>query len=175
MTYDVAMFMPMIEMAGKRHEFIDQILYLYNDLNPINDNKVNVELQKFIDSYVRKKRPYAPLQQSNCGKYTDLPNKSMFHVLIDDKLTGQSIDPSYFIKYLELTHLNILKLLPQDQLPQAAIEIAPQIYAYQACNQQLYDITENAILRKSKINNSSFIKRKISHSSNDVILLGIIP
>jgi glycosyltransferase involved in cell wall biosynthesis len=54
MTYDVAMFIPMIEMAGYHHKFIKDILYLYNDLNPINDHKINQSLQREIDRYIRK-------------------------------------------------------------------------------------------------------------------------
>ena len=42
---DAAFFYPMIEMAGKRHiRFITEVLYMYNDLNPINDMKIAGEL-----------------------------------------------------------------------------------------------------------------------------------
>lgn len=42
---DAAYFYPMIEMAGKKHiQFIPEVLYMYNDLNPMNDMKVAGEL-----------------------------------------------------------------------------------------------------------------------------------
>ena len=31
---------PMLEMAGNRQEFMDQVLYVYNDKNPISDHKI---------------------------------------------------------------------------------------------------------------------------------------
>ncbi|MEX0672404.1 MAG: glycosyltransferase family 2 protein [Candidatus Babeliales bacterium] len=61
MTSDVAMYLPMIEMAGKRHLFVDKILYLYNDLNQISDYRVNSSLQWGLNLYVRRKKKYAPL------------------------------------------------------------------------------------------------------------------
>ena len=35
-AWDLAMMFPMLEMAGKRQEFISEILYVYNDNNPIS-------------------------------------------------------------------------------------------------------------------------------------------
>ncbi len=64
MTYDVAMFLPMIEMAGNRHLFIDKILYFYNDLNQISDFKVNGRLQWSLNLYLRRKKRYQPLRAS---------------------------------------------------------------------------------------------------------------
>ncbi len=62
MTYDVAMFLPMIEMAGSRHLFIDKILYLYNDLNELGDYRVNGKLQWHLNLYLRSKQQYQPLK-----------------------------------------------------------------------------------------------------------------
>lgn len=46
MTYDVAMFLPMLEMAGLEHVFYNnKKLYVYNRGNPISDDKVNQILQ----------------------------------------------------------------------------------------------------------------------------------
>jgi glycosyltransferase involved in cell wall biosynthesis len=58
MTWDMAMMYPMIEMAGDRHVFISQVNYVYNMINPINDNRVNAEWQRFLDGYIRSKKPY---------------------------------------------------------------------------------------------------------------------
>ena len=62
MTYDVAMFMPMLEMSGFKYYCITDILYIYNDLNPINDHKRNKELQKHLDKLIRCKSKYLPLE-----------------------------------------------------------------------------------------------------------------
>lgn len=59
MAWDVAMLMPMCEMAGNRIKFIPDVLYVYNLSNPINDEKVNRALQMKLDSMIRKKEKYA--------------------------------------------------------------------------------------------------------------------
>ncbi|OGB83709.1 hypothetical protein A3F66_05270 [candidate division TM6 bacterium RIFCSPHIGHO2_12_FULL_32_22] len=62
MSYDVAMFMPMLEMCGSRHSFIDEILYVYNDLNDINDHKVDTHLQHSLNHEIRNKSKYKVLK-----------------------------------------------------------------------------------------------------------------
>lgn len=57
-TYDMALMLPMLEMAGFRQELISDPLYIYNDQNPINDHKINFKYQKLIDQQIRKKNPY---------------------------------------------------------------------------------------------------------------------
>jgi glycosyltransferase involved in cell wall biosynthesis len=61
MTYDLAMMLPMMEMAGYHHKFIPDILYIYNDANPINDHKVSKELQQKLDQIIRSRKPYQKL------------------------------------------------------------------------------------------------------------------
>lgn len=63
MTQDVATMIPMIEMAGAEHyKFIERVLCTYNDLNELNDHKVNSQRQMFINKIIREyKTPYLPL------------------------------------------------------------------------------------------------------------------
>lgn len=63
MTGDQAMMFPMIEMAGDRHAFISDVVYVYNIKNPINDNKVNPKLQNKLEAYIRAKPPYKVLEK----------------------------------------------------------------------------------------------------------------
>lgn len=63
MSYDVAMFMPMLEMAGKHHSYIDEVLCVYNDLNDINDHKVDCSLQHDLNRLIRQKDAYEPLSK----------------------------------------------------------------------------------------------------------------
>ena len=60
-TGDMAMMFPMFEMAGERHSYIDNVNYIYNDINSINDFKVNKDLQIKLDDYVRSLPPYQRL------------------------------------------------------------------------------------------------------------------
>ena len=64
MAWDTAMMFPMIEMAAERHAFISDILYIYNDKNPINDHKVDMRLQLSLDNQIRhQKKPYNRLDK----------------------------------------------------------------------------------------------------------------
>lgn len=62
MTCDMAMMFPMIEMAGERHAFIDKPNYIYNMQNPINDNKIDAQLQRDLDALIRSKERYQRLK-----------------------------------------------------------------------------------------------------------------
>lgn len=59
---DVAFIWPMVEMAGLKHfRYISDILYIYNEGNPINDHKVN--FSKVIENHnlLKNKQPYKEL------------------------------------------------------------------------------------------------------------------
>jgi len=59
MAWDLAFMFPMLEMAQERHRFISDILYVYNNDNPINDHKVDTPLQLSTDRYIRQKNRYS--------------------------------------------------------------------------------------------------------------------
>ena len=55
---DLALMFPMLEMAGNRQEFIKDILYVYNDQNPISDHKIRRKEQILAAKEIRGKRRY---------------------------------------------------------------------------------------------------------------------
>lgn len=64
MSGDVAMMLPMAEMAARGHiQFVPEILYLYNDENPISDHQVDWDRQGQLNKYVRALPKYAPLER----------------------------------------------------------------------------------------------------------------
>lgn len=66
MTYDVAMMLPMMEMAGfNKVKFNDTILYTYNRGNPISDDRVNQKLQWDIHSEIYKKQKFKRIESYN--------------------------------------------------------------------------------------------------------------
>jgi glycosyltransferase involved in cell wall biosynthesis len=67
MAWDLAMMFPMIEMAGERHKFIDKITYVYNQINPISDGKVDPNFQIQLDEHIRSLPRYVRLE----NKYDD--------------------------------------------------------------------------------------------------------
>ena len=65
MAGDMALMYPILEMAAERHLFISEVNYVYNMQNPINENKVNAELQRQLDQYIRQKHPYQRLEKAD--------------------------------------------------------------------------------------------------------------
>lgn len=62
MGWDLAFMLPMLEMSGKHCRFIEDVLYLYNRSNPINDHKINLTLQSKCANHIYSKEPYARLE-----------------------------------------------------------------------------------------------------------------
>ncbi len=58
---DVGFMIPLVEMAGERAHFVEDILCLYNRSNPLNDHKVRAERQRKIAEHVLQLPPYARL------------------------------------------------------------------------------------------------------------------
>ncbi len=63
MAGDLAFMMPLLEMARTHVKRIDEVLYLYNRINPISDHKKNLQLQSACEGHVRSLSPYAPLEK----------------------------------------------------------------------------------------------------------------
>lgn len=64
MTCDKAMMLPMVEMARNGHlKFINEVLYIYNDDNTLNDHRINKKMQWDLDLYLRAKKRYEALDQ----------------------------------------------------------------------------------------------------------------
>lgn len=61
MAWDLAFMFPMLEMAGSRIHHLQRPVYVYNRDNPLNDNKVDVDLQLKIEAEIRNKEVYSPL------------------------------------------------------------------------------------------------------------------
>jgi hypothetical protein len=53
---------PMLEMSGEEHyRFLPDILYIYNESNPLNDHKVNMANVTQTVNKIRAKKPYSKL------------------------------------------------------------------------------------------------------------------
>ena len=57
-AWDLAIMLPMLEMAGNRQEFISEVLYAYNDNNPINDHRIRRKEQILAAKEIRQKKIY---------------------------------------------------------------------------------------------------------------------
>ena len=56
---DLSFMYPMLEMSGEKHfKFIPDILYIYNESNPLNDHKVNMGKVTSTVNIIRNKVSY---------------------------------------------------------------------------------------------------------------------
>jgi glycosyltransferase involved in cell wall biosynthesis len=60
-TWDMAFMFPMLEMSAFHSKHIPEIMYVYNQSNPINDFKVRLEMVLKMDRLIRSRKKYEPL------------------------------------------------------------------------------------------------------------------
>jgi glycosyltransferase involved in cell wall biosynthesis len=76
MTYDVAIFFPLLEIAGfDKVKHNDKLLYVYNRNNPISDDKVNQQLQWDIHTEISKKKRFKQVVNYNTEPITPIAEK----------------------------------------------------------------------------------------------------
>ena len=63
MAWDQAIMFPLLEMSGHRATFINEVLYIYNNANPISDCKIDRELQRQLEMDIRGRARYRRLDQ----------------------------------------------------------------------------------------------------------------
>jgi len=56
---DLSFMFPMLEMSGENHfKYISDVLYIYNESNPLNDHKVNMSKVSSTVNVIRNKSEY---------------------------------------------------------------------------------------------------------------------
>lgn len=59
---DLCFMYPMLEMAGEEHyRFMQEVNYIYNETNPINEHKIDMSMVTSFASRIRNKTPYERL------------------------------------------------------------------------------------------------------------------
>jgi len=59
---DLAFMFPMFEMSGEKHfRFLYEVNYIYNELNPLNDHKVDLIATRVLANKIRAKEKYGLL------------------------------------------------------------------------------------------------------------------
>ena len=61
-TWDMAFMFPMLEMAAHHVQFLDEVVYIYNCENPLNDYKQKLLYQMHCEKVVRARKKYEPLK-----------------------------------------------------------------------------------------------------------------
>lgn len=70
MATDVACLLPMFEMAQGHYKYITDILYVYNDQNPLNMARKGFQTQIYCDMMIRNRSSYEKLAPHNVGSST---------------------------------------------------------------------------------------------------------
>jgi hypothetical protein len=63
MAGDLPVVFPMLEMCGDKSHYIKEAIHVYNRSNPLNEDKVDHQLQYSIDREVRTKQKYKLLEE----------------------------------------------------------------------------------------------------------------
>lgn len=71
-TCDKALMVPMVEMCGGRFRCIQDILYVYNDTNPISDMRIAGYMQGAVRDKILEMPPYEPLLEPIFDFATDV-------------------------------------------------------------------------------------------------------
>lgn len=60
-AWDLAFMFPMLEMAGEKAFYIEDLLYVYNRTNPLNEDKINHNIQIGEEGMIRRKEKYSKI------------------------------------------------------------------------------------------------------------------
>lgn len=63
MAWDLAFMFPMLEMSGPKSRYIEDILYVYNVSNPLNDHKIDNVYQVSLEKEIRNKKKYSKVER----------------------------------------------------------------------------------------------------------------
>ncbi len=61
--WDLALMLPMLELSGSKQSYIHDILYVYNNNNPISDYKIRAQQQAMFDGIIRRQQRYTKLDK----------------------------------------------------------------------------------------------------------------
>jgi len=59
---DGTYFLPLLEMAGRKQQFISDVFYAANRATGINNYAIKKELQEKMANYIKAKKPYRPIR-----------------------------------------------------------------------------------------------------------------
>lgn len=88
MAPDIAMYTPMIEMAIRHYNLTQEVTYIYNDLNVLNEHRVDRNLQWLSDYHVRHKPAYQPLTTSMEGRLDAMKQRGLLKANVVVNIKG---------------------------------------------------------------------------------------
>jgi len=73
---DLAVYYPMMEMAGPHYKFIPDVIYIRNVATPINDFKANKDVQVLGSKLIREKSPYPRIESLQFDYFKQFENRT---------------------------------------------------------------------------------------------------
>ena len=93
MASDKAMLAPMMEMAAQGHYLqLHEVLYIYNNSNPLCDGTINSGFQTSLRDHILHQPPYQPLDQQKSVEILGNQDRVSLVVLCNDKPNYMNID-----------------------------------------------------------------------------------
>lgn len=91
---DLAVYYPMMEMAGSHYYFIPEVIYIRNVATPLNDFKANKEVQILGSKLLREKPKYSLLSKANPSCFEYFKNQTADLLIFSNQkpLTDQLIN-----------------------------------------------------------------------------------
>lgn len=62
-AWDLSFMLALLELSGGNHSYIHDILYLYNNQNPISDYKIKLNRQGMFDRLIRTRQKYSKIEK----------------------------------------------------------------------------------------------------------------
>ena len=107
MAWDIPLMM-IIEKAGERHHFFEDPLYVYNEETPLNDHKINKQLQSYLAKLLRAKEPYGRLEELNTSQYNQKSTVDLVVFSENNPLLLRALLESVRTYVKGLSHIQVL-------------------------------------------------------------------
>lgn len=82
---DLAIYYPMMEMAGNHFKYIPEVIYIRNVETPINDFKANKDVQVLGSKILREKPVYPPLENTKIDYFKPFEQAQADIILFSDQ------------------------------------------------------------------------------------------
>lgn len=173
MAWDLSFMFPMLEMAGNKSKYINDILYIYNVDNPINDHKVDNSLQIKLEREIRNRSRYLPLRKKENIYPLSLEEAKHLQILSYNRWINDNGEYTHRINY-DLNEESVVV-----DWGGFKGEWAEQIYNKYKCNVHVYEAFEKyALLLQDKFSSNPKVRiynfgvgsttRKVDMIENDL-------
>lgn len=139
---DLAIYYPMMEMAGSHYHFINDVIYIRNVATPLNDFKANKEVQILGSKLIREKSKYPLLAKPESGYFDCFKNKTadLFIISSSTQLTDQLINSANKL-VRNIQKIQVIESLTQNFKEQLlnSIQASPSDYLLFAPDQLTFN------------------------------------